>query len=83
MRFENVENYQHPLVVDLEPGTYMWCSCGRSNEAPFCDGSHEGTGLEPLEFTIEVPRRVALCDCGLTQAPPFCDNTHATLEEEE
>jgi CDGSH-type Zn-finger protein len=83
MRFENVENYQHPFVADMEPGTYLWCSCGRSEEAPFCDGSHEEVGLEPVEFTIGESRRVALCDCGLTQAPPFCDNTHATLEEEE
>ena len=83
MRFENVENYRHPLVVDMAPGTYQWCSCGRSTEAPFCDGSHKDTGLEPVQFTVDESRRVALCDCGLTQTPPFCDNTHATLEEEE
>ncbi len=83
MRFENIENYQHPLVIDMEPGTYYWCGCGQSKEAPFCDSSHEGTGICPVEFTIEEPRRVAICDCGMTQTPPFCDNTHAMLEEEE
>jgi CDGSH-type Zn-finger protein len=83
MRFENLENYSHPLVIDLAPGTYRWCGCGRSMEAPFCDDSHLGTGLEPLEFTIETPRRVTLCDCGMSQSPPFCDNTHAMIEEEQ
>ena len=30
-----------PYAVDLEPGTYWWCACGRSASQPFCDGSHK------------------------------------------
>jgi CDGSH-type Zn-finger protein len=29
-----------PALVELEPGTYYWCACGRSANQPFCDGSH-------------------------------------------
>jgi CDGSH-type Zn-finger protein len=83
MRFENTENPSHPLVIDIAPGKYLWCGCGRSTDAPFCDGSHKGTGLEPIEFTVEQERRVALCDCGMTQVPPFCDSTHQMIDEED
>ena len=41
-----------PIAVDLEPGSYWWCACGRSKEQPFCDGSHSGTEFEPLEFEV-------------------------------
>ena len=34
-----------PYEVELEAGTYYWCSCGRSATQPFCDGSHKGTDL--------------------------------------
>jgi CDGSH-type Zn-finger protein len=31
-----------PYVVDCKPGTYAWCSCGKSQKQPYCDGSHKG-----------------------------------------
>ncbi len=34
-------------VLELEPGTYYWCACGRSKNQPFCDGSHKGTDFKP------------------------------------
>ena len=38
-----------PKGVTLSKGeTYSWCACGRSKNQPFCDGSHPGTGLEPV-----------------------------------
>ena len=27
-----------PAVMELEPGEYWWCSCGKSSKQPFCDG---------------------------------------------
>ena len=41
---------KQPAVMELEPGTYYWCSCGKSNNKSFCDGSHKGTEFTPLAF---------------------------------
>jgi CDGSH-type Zn-finger protein len=70
-----------PHFQDMEPGTYYWCACGESKGQPFCDGSHQGTGFTPVEFTIDKPRKAALCLCKRTANPPFCDGTHQKLED--
>jgi CDGSH-type Zn-finger protein len=68
-----------PHVLKLEPGTYWWCACGRSASQPFCDGSHAGTGLEPVAVTLDEPKTVALCLCKQTSNKPLCDGTHSKL----
>ena len=70
---------KQPAVLELEPGTYNWCRCGRSKNQPFCDESHKGTRFTPLEFTATEKKTVALCRCKQTKSPPFCDGTHKTL----
>ena len=65
-----------PVVLELEAGTHYWCACGRSSNQPFCDGSHEGTNFEPMAFTLEAKKRVALCTCKRTGNGPFCDGSH-------
>jgi CDGSH iron-sulfur domain-containing protein 3 len=80
MRFENDVAESHPLVTELEPGTYAWCQCGKTKTPPYCDGSHEGSGITPLMFTVEEKSSAAICNCGLTGNPPYCDGSHSSIE---
>ena len=70
---------KQPAVLELEPGTYYWCACGRSANQPFCDGSHKGTEFTPKEFKLKERKKVALCQCKHTANAPFCDGTHNKL----
>jgi len=70
---------RQPAALELEPGTYYWCSCGRSQSQPFCDGSHNGTGLQPLSFELKEKRTVYLCQCKQSKHPPYCDGSHQGL----
>ncbi|WP_204375065.1 CDGSH iron-sulfur domain-containing protein [Sunxiuqinia dokdonensis] len=68
-----------PLMMEMQPGTYFWCACGRSNNQPFCDGSHKGTEFTPKEVKIEEVQSVFWCRCKQTDNPPFCDGSHNKL----
>jgi CDGSH-type Zn-finger protein len=70
---------KQPFVIELEPGTYYWCSCGLSSNQPFCTGAHKGTGFSPMKVEITEKRQVALCDCKRTGNAPFCDGSHVKL----
>ena len=72
---------RHPVALELEPGTYYWCSCGKSKTQPFCDGSQAGTGIEPVAFRVEEAGPYWLCACKHTANPPFCDGAHDLLED--
>ncbi|MGO9544702.1 MAG: CDGSH iron-sulfur domain-containing protein [Rhodomicrobium sp.] len=70
----------NPYLVEVEEGkTYYWCTCGRSNRQPFCDGSHAGTDKQPMAFTAERSEAINFCGCKQTQDPPFCDGSHNVL----
>lgn len=68
-----------PCLLEMEPGDYYFCTCGRSKGQPFCDGSHAGTSFNPQKFTVEESCRMALCACKHTKHAPKCDGTHAHL----
>ncbi|MCX7159198.1 MAG: CDGSH iron-sulfur domain-containing protein [Proteobacteria bacterium] len=68
-----------PYAVELAPGDYWWCACGQSKRQPFCDGSHKGSGIDPMKFTVTEAQRVWLCGCKRSAGKPFCDGSHSGL----
>ena len=51
-----------PYAVEVEKGrSYCWCACGRSQTQPWCDGSHQGSGLAPMQFTAKYSEKIWLC----------------------
>ena len=77
---EPVIAQKEPYGVDVEEGkSYWWCACGRSKDQPFCDGSHKGTGLEPVKYTATRSKQVWFCGCRQTANPPLCDGAHSKL----
>ena len=77
---EPIPAQKAPYNVTVEAGKrYFWCACGRSNNQPFCDGSHKDTGITPMLFTAEKSEELWFCGCKATGGEPFCDGTHNTL----
>jgi len=68
-----------PLAMQMEPGTYYWCSCGKSARHPFCDGSHLDTHMSPVKVEIESKKEVYWCMCKHSTKKPFCDGSHRNL----
>ncbi|WP_424831235.1 CDGSH iron-sulfur domain-containing protein [Ruegeria sp.] len=69
-----------PFPVEVTEGkSYFWCACGKSQKQPFCDGSHKGTGMEPVKFTAEESKKVFFCGCKHTDKLPLCDGSHSRL----
>ncbi|MGK0273395.1 MAG: CDGSH-type Zn-finger protein [Cocleimonas sp.] len=67
-------------VVELQSDKdYYWCSCGRSKNQPFCDGSHKRTNFEPVKFSVDEEKKYGLCGCKHTKNQPFCDRQHSKL----
>jgi mannose-6-phosphate isomerase-like protein (cupin superfamily) len=70
-----------PYYFEVKAGRrYLWCSCGRSQTQPFCDGSHLGTEYLPVLFKAEKDEDVLFCGCKQTGDAPFCDGAHNNLE---
>lgn len=59
--------------------TYYWCACGRSKKQPFCDGSHKGTGFEPVAWKAAEAGPVWFCGCKRSKSRPRCDGSHNSL----
>ena len=69
-----------PHFIDVIEGrTYAWCACGRSANQPFCDGSHAGSGAEPLRYTAPRSCRVVFCGCKASKRAPICDGSHNSV----
>jgi CDGSH-type Zn-finger protein len=68
-----------PFAIELVPGEYWWCACGKSLKQPFCDGSHKGSEFSPTKFVVVKEEKVWLCGCKRSGKKPFCDGTHKSL----
>ena len=69
-----------PVAIDVESGKdYWWCACGKSKSQPFCDGSHSGTDITPLQYTATETKKIWFCACKQTANEPLCDGTHSKL----
>ena len=72
-----------PKQVNLQKGEdYYFCTCGKSSNQPFCDGSHKGSDFSPKAFTAEEDGDAYLCACKHTNNAPFCDGSHKQFTAE-
>ena len=63
-------------AIELPPGEYWWCACGKQ---PMCDGSHKTTSFTPQKFTIARADTYYLCGCQKNRGSPFCDGAHRAI----
>lgn len=57
------------------------CACDKTQNPPFCDGSHAGTGISPRVVKFTEDKRVSICGCGASKTMPFCDHSHKALKD--
>ncbi|TVP90434.1 MAG: glutamate synthase [Pseudomonadaceae bacterium] len=80
-----------PVIADNKPvkqqltkgEEYFFCTCGRSKDQPFCDGSHADTGFTPKSFVAEETGEAWLCQCKHTGDAPFCDGSHKAFADQQ
>jgi len=76
---EPVIAQKFPYVQDMQPGSFYWCTCGKSKGQPFCDGSHKGSAFAPLKVDLAAAKKVAWCGCKHSKNGAFCDGSHTKL----
>ena len=77
---------KRPYKMQLEPGkTYFYCTCGKSDNQPWCNGSHKGTEWKPYKFTYDGDdKKKYLCFCKLNKDESGfrCDGSHKRFDFE-
>ncbi|RNA08759.1 CDGSH iron-sulfur domain-containing mitochondrial [Brachionus plicatilis] len=80
-----------PFKFKVEKGkVYSFCTCGYSNNQPFCDSTHKmlwTTHLvkkqpkyRPIKYVADDTKDVWFCNCKQSNDRPFCDGTHKSEE---
>ena len=70
-----------PVVLELDAGTYWYCTCGGSANQPFCDGAHKGTDFRPEKVELADGGRIAFCQCKRSGSQPRCDGSHKGVQK--
>jgi CDGSH-type Zn-finger protein len=71
-----------PIAIKVKDNkVYFWCSCGKSAQQPFCDGSHKNTKFSPVKLESLKNEELHFCGCKETNNPPFCDGSHLKFTE--
>ena len=71
-----------PIAIKVKDNkVYFWCSCGKSAQQPFCDGSHKNTKFSPVKLESLKNEEIHFCGCKETNNPPFCDGSHLKFTE--
>ena len=69
-----------PQMEQLEEGTiYAWCTCGKSENQPWCNGAHMESEFAPKVFKADESKTAAMCMCRQTKNAPYCDGSHMSL----
>lgn len=76
-----------PFKVEVEAGkSYFWCSCGFSQNQPFCDGGHkaykneDGTSvMKSVKYDATESKVVYFCGCKHGKNGVLCDGSHNSL----
>ena len=69
-----------PYVMDVEEDkTYYYCTCGKSEKQPFCDGAHKGTNFKAAAWKAEKTGKAYFCGCRVSQKGAICDGAHKEL----
>ena len=77
-----IANNKPAKVTLAKDEEYHFCSCGRSGNQPFCDGSHVGTDFQPTAFTAAEDGDAYLCQCKHSNNLPYCDGSHKQFDED-
>ncbi len=81
----------NPIVADNKPvkvnllkdEEYYFCTCGRSKNQPFCDGSHAGTSFTPKVIVSDKDEEAYFCACKHTANAPYCDGSHKQFNSDD
>lgn len=72
------------MPVEVETGKPVyWCSCGLSDNQPFCDGKHKGTTFKPVKVVPEQTGKMFFCGCRRSFKGHLCDGSHKHVVVED